>query len=68
MPLIFVEEKCCLKKATAIINVNRGVRELSNPTVELESFVCAFANKMAGRPFPNKPTSVIRSKNFTGTL
>ena len=68
MPVIFVEEKCCLKNATAIIKVNSGVRELSTPAVELESLVCAFANRMAGRPFPNKPTKVMRSKNLTGTL
>ena len=68
IPVIFVEEKCCLKNATPIIKVNSGVRELSTPAVELDSFVCAFANRMDGSPFPNKPTSVIRSKNFTGTL
>jgi hypothetical protein len=57
-----------LKNATAIIKVNKGVRELSTPAVELESLVCAFANKMAGNPFPNKPTSVIMNKNFDGTF
>lgn len=56
-PITFRKIKGDLKNKIPKTKVNRGVKELSTPAIELLISVCAKAKRNAGKKLPAKPTT-----------